>query len=367
MQLLDSNIHNNPISINKPIKNWALHRMNSTSLNDDLNKTNVSQSVKDNEYVTAMIQLTDLELIATGNNAGIIKFWNYEDFSLEHAIDDPKVVKNGKTTGLCYLYDKKSLFCGGEDPTLYKINIGEGIDRWKFESFNNYPNTSNNSSKFKLQGKINEICNSFKNQYLFYNVHNKIACFDKNNNKINSIIEYQKEEIISMVYNESKKLLIYSTSYTINLINPFNSEITFTFETGFSLGNLVNLTSIKQSKDLITGINEDELHFYSIESNGNNSSYEIMKYKTHKYKTKILKTCYCYDDKSILVILLGGIFFLQNMDVEESKSKQTNLNTVFTNGCYFGDGFTIAVTNEDGNVDILGTSKETRTKVAFEI
>jgi len=360
----------------QPLKNWNLNHINSVSLNDELNKTNVSQGKKESELITEMLSMPDLQLIVTGNQIGIIKFWNYDEFTLEHLIDEP--ICFGKVKTLCYMFDKKNLFAGGGDSTLILINLVDGESKWKVEKFASYSITTaislegknlkeSNESNDQLKGSISKICSALDYQHIFYNIGPKIACFDNYNKKLTNIFEYQKQDINSMVYIEKLHLLVYSTNKTINYIDPYNNNIKYSLNINNSLFNLTACSG-KQFSNMICGTRDNEIIFYSlsipssmsfnqnnlsINSIPSNNCFEIVKYKIYKYKSNIVKVSYCYDDKTILIALQEGIFFLQNIDVEENKKKGSAFKNPFSNGCYFGDGHTLAMSSEDGNVDVF--------------
>ena len=197
-----------------------------------------------------MISLPDLEIIVTGNQVGVVKFWKYDEFTIEHIIEEP-VVKE-RVNSLCYLGDKRHLFAGGSDSTLSLIYL-EGInniDKWHVFDYT-YSEICIDLDMKSCIGEIIKICSALDYQHIFYNIGSKIVCFNNYTKKITNISQQQEHDILSMVYLEKQKLLIYSTNNSIQYINPYNSTTYYSISTGsFNLRNLISCTG-KQGIQLI--------------------------------------------------------------------------------------------------------------------
>jgi len=220
-------------------------------LTDEFNKSNVDQQKIDSETVTCMIAIPDLELVVTGNQSGILKFWKFgETFQIENIMDDPKV-HGDKILAMCYFNDGKSFFSGGCDSTLGFVNLDN--PKWEFDTYNKYPENQVTRKTDLITGDITSICNSFDGKHLFYNIGSKITVFDVMDKKITNIMEFQLEIIYSMLYMEKSKQLLYTTDKSIKMIDPFDSSVNFSLSLDVTIYNLISCYSSLQSKFFIIG------------------------------------------------------------------------------------------------------------------
>jgi len=345
-------INHNFVNKNLPIKNWNFVHEETVFINEELEKSVVDNEdeILEKEYITAMEGIPDLGILVTGNISGEIKFWklklNGEDINNQEFLINPKL-HEGRVHTITYITsesDKKLIFTGGEDLNLNVIIINEE-QYWEVKQFNKFP-INRLSHLGDITGNINSICNIFDGKHLVYNIGSKIAVFNINNMEIENIKEFQPDVINNMFYINDLKLLVYTTNNIIKAFNPIDSDFTYTFPIESPISNLIHC--MFNNQHYFIGSHNDNIFYYSF-TNG-----EFKKVKNYKMiGGTIEKLIYCYDNRTFVIILKEGIFFLQNIENENIKKRLFYDQSPFTCGCYLGDSSTLAFATSEGKIDFF--------------
>ncbi len=304
------------------------------------------------ESVTAMEGIPDLEMLVTGNNSGIIKFWKVggNEVETKNYLKDPKL-HNGKILSIMYLSSivRKFIFTGGEDSNFVAIVISEDDKKWEVRKINKYPINSITFTQV-ITGDITSICNACDGKHVFYSIGSKIAVFRISTMEIVNIQEYQVENINTMVYLDDLKLLIYSTDFNLKAINPFESDITYSFSLDLPLTHFIACKINNQHCFIATLANTSKIVHFTFENE------EFKKIKTYEVQGSINKLLYCYDKRTFIIVMKEGVFYLQNIENAKIKKKLVYDQTLFSSGCYLCDGSTIAIANVGGKIDFFKSS-----------
>ncbi len=217
--------------------------------------------------------------------------------------------------------------------------------KWEYDKFNKYPDNQVTRKSEIIKGDIKSICNALDGKHLFYNIGAKIAVLNIFEKKISNIMEFQKENIHSMIYLDKFKALVYSTDFNLHMINPYDSSINFSLKIGITIENLITCFSNLQNKIFIIGSNKNEVIYFDVEKKN-----EIQKIKSFTFPSKIIKLFYCNDKNTFGIGLEDSCYWLQNIDSGELRKKNLTRNS---NGCYLGEGKTIIFITKEGNIDIF--------------
>ncbi len=335
------------------MKNWNFVHDETVNLNEKLNDEETPENydeIVNEEIVTAMEGIPDLELLVTGNKSGVIKFWKIlDEIQGEDYLSDPKL-HQGKILSIAYLNsnDKKYILTGGEDCTLVLITITDNKE-WEVRKFNKFP--SNRVTTFgKIIGDINSICNTYNGKHILYNIGSKIAIFNIISMEIVNIQEYQPENILNMIYLKNQNLLVYSTETHIKALNPFNSEINYSYSLDSPIVNLIYCNYNNQQSFIGNFVNSSKIIHFTFENE------EFKKIKSYEVQGKIANLNYCHDKRTLIIVFKEGLFHLTNIENEQKKRKLFYDQTPLTYGCYLGDGRNIALANDEGKLEFFTCS-----------
>jgi hypothetical protein len=162
----------------------------------------------------------------------------------------------------------------------------------------------------------------------------------ENNDKVNDLIFLKKDN-----------LLVILTETYMKAINPFDSEISYKLELDSLITNLTFIDTGEKSFFIGNNVNSNMIKFYSF----NKTEFKKL-INEFSYNGPVSKILYCYDRRTIIVILFNGLFFLQNIENEKIRKKFSYNQIPYLNGCYCCDGSTVILTNSDAKFDIFKCS-----------
>ena len=288
--------------------------------------------------IISICHLHDLGLIALSDDNGNVFVYNIETCS-EHCSFSGHL---GKIRSICYLGDCESLISGGDDGTLVKCNIQTKSTQTLIP----------NHKDEKLSNGIRRIINTYNGESIFFSSGAIIYLFDLRINEI-------KKTISSL---HTKKITCFSFSKGLQMLASGSEDKKISLYDYNQEEVYCNITNVhnKPVKDLMIGDIKGDDWVISCskldEESGLINLFDILTKTTIKniqITDAPKKILYCFDGRTMFIIVKEGWVVLKNLNNDTEKEIQTK-GVGYTCGLYLGDGKTFLNMNKEGFIEYIG-------------
>ncbi len=310
----------NPVYISKklPLKTWNIGFKRSVIL--------------DKCYVTSITFLPDSEVIVTGDSGGNVTFWRLAGYKQIFS----KTIHKSDVTSLCYMNNGTTLFTGSADSTIAKVTMN--IEK------NNYSVYQSE----KEEGRVLGLCSAMDGDNLLSVMNNKIIYWDIQNCNVTKEFEVSEEVITAFLFIFEMKIVVIGTKGSlIKFVNPYDQSIKFTIDNAHNYTLIRSITTcyLDDNFTICTSGEDMKLKFWTYD--------EKTLVKTESFNTNAIQVSYCFDYKTLLVVLDSGVFTLFNYENGQKKDFFTR-KIPYNCGAYLGDGKNFITSCVDFSLEFYG-------------
>jgi WD40 repeat protein len=289
-----------------------------------------SVQTKDEQSISVIENIPDLDIIATANATGKVSLFQTNNFVFGKEFQ----AHSGNINSLCYMCDGETLFSGGNDGKVIKYEISK----------NNYTVFSEGNAP------VVSINYAFDGETLYVTQGSKINAYDIRTKQVKSSFSTKgNSEFLTTHFIKSSGILLAGSKD--NYLTLFNTKTGSSEYEWRTEGVVADILSVSVG---------GAWRFVVLENNKSDESkvwyYDIGLRKVLREQsigTGGRKISYCQDSRTIVVANTTGTFTLLNVDNETSRSFQTRGNP-FTSSLYIGGDCSLVLASADGYLDFWG-------------